>query len=114
MPWPVGRIGQGLRRNRPPTTAGCGDLIQLAGADPVGAALVLLHLLEGQAQVLGQPLLTDAQDLSAHSDARPDMQVDRIGVTVLVGRLAHAYALIAEIAVLIQPMSYSSVMIKSP
>ena len=37
------------------------QLVQAAGADPVGAALVLLHLLVGDAQQAAQPFLAHAQ-----------------------------------------------------
>jgi hypothetical protein len=65
----------------------------LDGADAVGAALVLLHLLEGQAQVVGQTLLADAENLAPHADAGADVQVDRIGGAFLVGGRVHAVSI---------------------
>src|SRR5687768_13674264 len=55
------------------------DLLQAAGADAVGALLVFLHLLEGQAERVAELLLTHAQHHAAHAHATPDVLVGRVG-----------------------------------
>ena len=61
-----------------------GDLLQAAGADAVGAFLVFLHLLEGQAEGVAEFFLTHAQHHPTHAHARADMLVDRIGVFLAI------------------------------
>jgi hypothetical protein len=46
-----------------------GDLLQTARADAVGTLLVLLYLLEGQAQGVAQFFLTHVQHHPAHAHA---------------------------------------------
>jgi hypothetical protein len=50
--------------------------VQPARADPVGAFLVLLNLLEGDAEQLAQALLAHADQGSPHADALSDVLVD--------------------------------------
>jgi len=53
-----------------------GDLDQHRGRDPVGAALVLLNLLEGDPEGIGQLCLAEAQPTTANADARANRDVD--------------------------------------
>lgn len=50
-------------------------LVELGRADPVGAALLFLNLLEGQAEALGQALLAHAQLLAAQTHAAIDVDI---------------------------------------
>jgi len=50
-----------------------------AGADAVGALLVLLNLLERQSEGLTKFLLTHAHHQTAHAHAAADVPVNRIG-----------------------------------
>ena len=52
---------------------------QPAGADAVDALLVLLDLLEGQAELLAELLLAHAEQHAAEAHPAADMHVDRIG-----------------------------------
>ena len=52
---------------------------QRRGAQPIRAALVLLYLLEGQAEPLSQHGLAHAERDAAFAQARPDVDVNRIG-----------------------------------
>src|SRR3954452_13266645 len=54
-------------------------LLQSARADPVGAFLVLLDLLEGEAERVPELFLTHAQHHPAHTDPAADMLIDRVG-----------------------------------
>lgn len=56
-----------------------GDMCQHAGRDAVGAALVFLDLLEGDADRDGERLLGHADERALRADAQGDLQVDRIG-----------------------------------
>jgi hypothetical protein len=58
-----------------------GQVEQAAGADAIGAALVFLHLLEGEADGFRQPLLAHAQQRAPLADALTDMDIDRVGET---------------------------------
>ena len=58
---------------------GLGDLVQVAGADPVGAVLVFLDLLEGDADRLSQLRLAEPQAHPSRPDPRADVPVDGIG-----------------------------------
>ena len=86
------RLGQAFEEIADRRLQTTGDLVELAGADAIGAALVFLDLLEGKAQILGQPLLADAQKLPAHSNTRANMKVDGIGAAFGFQELAHAHA----------------------
>src|ERR1700743_3189601 len=55
------------------------DLHQTAGADAVRAVLVLLYLLERNAELVGELRLRDAEHQPARADAAPDDGVDRPG-----------------------------------
>jgi hypothetical protein len=55
-----------------------GQLMKAAGADAVGALLVLLDLLERQSQTIGQLRLTEVEHKSTHADAGADMIVYRV------------------------------------
>ena len=61
-----------------------GDFIELAGRDAVRTAFVLLDLLEGQAQIVGQAFLADAEHLAAKADLAADVQVDRVRFPVII------------------------------
>ena len=63
--------GRGLQTAR--------DLVELGCAHPIGAALVLLHLLEGEAERLGKGLLAHPDEPAAHPDAGADVDVHRLG-----------------------------------
>src|SRR3546814_9226765 len=52
---------------------------QAAGEDAVGAALVLLDLLEGNAQRPGQGFLAEAHGKTAQAQPRADSDIDGIG-----------------------------------
>ena len=56
-----------------------GNLLQAAGADAVGALLVFLHLLEGEAERVAELLLAHAQHHPTHAHPRAHVLVDRIG-----------------------------------
>jgi hypothetical protein len=60
--------------------------------------LVLLHLLEGDAEGLGQRLLADAQRLSAQADASADDGVDVVDAAAEGGRLVGDGRNLLEIA----------------
>ena len=52
---------------------------QPAGADAVDALLVLLDLLEGEAELLAELLLAHAEQHAAEADPAADVHIDRIG-----------------------------------
>ena len=52
--------------------------MKAAGADAVGALLVLLDLLERQSQTIGQLHLSEVEHKSTHADAGADMLVYRV------------------------------------
>ena len=52
--------------------------MKAAGADAVGALLVLLDLLERQSQTIGQLRLTEVEHKSTHADAATNMVVYRV------------------------------------
>src|SRR5450830_184063 len=54
-------------------------LLQPARTDAVGALLVFLHLLKGQAEGVAELFLTHAQHHPPHAHARAHMLIDRIG-----------------------------------
>src|SRR5437762_5978692 len=56
----------------------CGDFPQPRGADPVGAALVFLHLLKGQAKLSAELLLTHVEIDAPGADSAADMDIDRV------------------------------------
>src|ERR1700676_2354200 len=51
-------------------------MVKGARTDPVGASLVFLDLLEGEAEFLGQLLLAHAQLAAAQPHARTDIDID--------------------------------------
>ena len=55
------------------------DLLQPARADAVRALLVLLHLLEGEAERVAELFLTHAEHHAAHTHACAHVLVGRIG-----------------------------------
>jgi hypothetical protein len=59
-----------------------GDVIEAIGSDPVGAVLIVLDLLAGNAECVGQFLLRHAEQQSAQPHAGADMRVDRVGGSV--------------------------------
>ena len=54
-------------------------MLQPAGADPVGALLVFLHLLERQAKLLAELLLTHPEHHPAHAYPAAYVLVDWVG-----------------------------------
>src|SRR5436305_4810698 len=56
-----------------------GDLLDAAGADPVGAFLVFLNLLEGETQGFAELFLAHAEHDAAHAHATADIFVNRVG-----------------------------------
>ena len=54
------------------------DLVQTAGADSIGATLVFLYLLKGQAERLAELLLAQSEECPPQADATSDMDVDWI------------------------------------
>src|SRR5690606_861861 len=62
-----------------------GDGLEAAGADAVGALLVFLDLLEGDAEMLAELFLTHADHVAPQADAATDMDVDRIRLLLALG-----------------------------
>src|SRR6185437_9162585 len=60
------------------------QLVQPAGTDAVGAALVFLYLLEGEADGLAEFLLAHAEQRAAQPNPCTDMHIDRIWVSGFV------------------------------
>src|SRR5664280_693330 len=56
-----------------------GNMLQPAGADAVGALLVFLHLLEGEAEGVAELFLTHFEHHPAHAHARADMLIRQVG-----------------------------------
>src|SRR5580693_1071183 len=54
------------------------EIMQPAGADPIGAALVFLDLLKGQSDRLPKLFLAEAEHVSAEPHAGADMDIDRV------------------------------------
>jgi hypothetical protein len=54
------------------------DLLKSAGTNAIGALLILLNLLKGEAERVAQLLLTHAQHHPAHAHPAADVLVDRI------------------------------------
>jgi hypothetical protein len=52
---------------------------QARRANPIDAAFILLHLLEGQSQSFAKPLLAHAQQGAAEANAGPHMHIDWTG-----------------------------------
>ena len=63
------------------------EIEEAAGADPVDALLVLLHLLERQPQMLAKLFLAHAEQHPPQSDPRADMDIHRIGAPRSTRRL---------------------------
>src|SRR5271169_2563571 len=55
-----------------------GNVLQPAGADPIGAFLVFLDLLKRQAESVAEFFLAHRQHHPAHANAASDMFVDRV------------------------------------
>src|SRR5437763_1573398 len=53
------------------------------GADAIGAALVLLHLLESQAEPSCEALLTQTQGFSAEADHLPHVRIYRLHLSLI-------------------------------
>jgi hypothetical protein len=56
------------------------DLLESAGTDAIGALLVFLNLLEGDAEAEAELLLTETLEHSAQSDLLSDVNINRIGL----------------------------------
>ena len=71
-----------------------GDVLQAARADPVGALLVFLDLLERDAEMLAELLLAHPQHHATQTNPTADMDVDRIWLFLVghFGSLACAAA----------------------
>jgi hypothetical protein len=54
-------------------------MVQAARPDPVGAAFILLHLLEGKPKSLSKFFLAHPQHRPALSHPAPDVDIDRLG-----------------------------------
>src|SRR5580692_5693815 len=54
------------------------NFLQPAGADAVGAFFVFLHLLERQAELIGEPFLAHVQHEASHANTATDILVGRI------------------------------------
>ena len=52
--------------------------MQTAGSDAIGASLVFLHLLKGQADRLPELFLAQAKHIPAQSHAGTDVDIDRV------------------------------------
>src|SRR5271165_44361 len=59
------------------------QIMQAAGSDAIGAALVFLDLLKGQANRLSELFLAQAEHVATQSHARADMNVDRVRLVTL-------------------------------
>ena len=57
--------------------------MQPARADPVGATLVFLNLLEGQADGLPQPFLAQTEHVPTEPNSGTDMDIDRVRLVAL-------------------------------
>ena len=57
--------------------------MQSAGADPIGASLVFLHLLKGQSDRLSEFFLAQAEHVAAQPHAGADMDIDRVWFVTL-------------------------------
>ena len=68
------------------------DVLQAREADPVGAALVFLHLLEGQPQRVPQPFLRHPQQRPPQPHTRPDMNINRAWPAVPSRRLNSVFS----------------------
>lgn len=55
-----------------------GRLLQPASADPVGTFLIFLHLLESEAERIGEFLLAQVKHHATHAQAAADVLVDGI------------------------------------
>ena len=75
----AGTCGAPSKKNDTGTCKICEICCKPAGADAVGALLVFLHLLKGQAERVSELLLAHAQHHPAHAHPAADMLVDRIG-----------------------------------
>ena len=73
------RVGSSSKKNDTGTSRTRAQLVQPAGADAIGAALVFLHLLKGQADRLAELFLAQAQHVAPQPHARADMDIDRVG-----------------------------------
>ena len=59
------------------------EIMQPAGADPVGASLVFLNLLKSQSDRFSKLFLAEAQHVSAEPDAGADVDIDRVRLVTL-------------------------------
>src|SRR5262249_47347251 len=72
------------------------QIVQPAGADPIGASLVFLHLLKRKPDRFTEFFLTQAEHVSAESNAGADVNVDRVrlvafSATRASGQLLHRH-----------------------
>src|SRR4030095_1362604 len=78
LPWePCGAdaFGAPSKQKATGTCRNVGDLLQPARSDAIGAALVFLHLLEGDAECIGQLRLAHCKHLAAHAHPAADVPV---------------------------------------
>src|SRR5450755_3739928 len=73
-----GAAGPSLEQKRNRDLKDLGDLLDTAGADPVGTFFVFLNLLECEAQCFAELFLTHAQHDAAHAHATADIFVNRV------------------------------------
>ena len=64
-------------------------MLKSARSDAIGALLILLDLLERNAQTFTQFLLTHALHHAAEPNPAPDMNIDRIGLLLIDHQGAH-------------------------
>ena len=72
------RIGRTFEEKRYRDLKNMRNLLQAAGADAIGALLVLLNLLKCQTERVPKFFLAHSQHHPAHADPAPDMLVGRV------------------------------------
>src|SRR5260370_1140649 len=63
------------------------QIVQPTGTDAIRATLILLDLLEGQADRLTELLLAQAEHVTPQTDARADMAIDRVRLVALAAAM---------------------------
>jgi hypothetical protein len=74
----VARVLEAVEEKCDRDAEGLGDRIELGGANAIGATLVFLNLLEGQAKSVSQLILTKADQLAPQSHPTADMYIDGV------------------------------------
>jgi len=73
------QVGRAFEEERYGHLQDVGDLLQSARPDAVGAFLVFLHLLEGEAERITQFFLAHCEHHAAHAHPAANMLVDGVG-----------------------------------